>query len=270
MPEMNHRRDAAGAGKSLLHLLVVLAAVLLCASRVAAQGGTELSRLFAEANRAYKQSQYEEAARKYEQIIQYGIHNAAVYYNLGNARFKLNHLGQAILNYEKARRLDPGDADIAENLAFSSAMRVDKVDEPETPLWMVMLSMLHNLIRLKSQLAALIVLWLLANAGFALRFVRRDELSRRVAAYVMAGALLLLLPTALSAGVKIRQQSQWEGVVVTEKADLLSGPGEGNPVLVSVHEGLKVEIRSEVSGWYQVVLPNGWNGWVRRSALEPL
>jgi uncharacterized protein YgiM (DUF1202 family) len=51
-------------------------------------------------------------------------------------------------------------------------------------------------------------------------------------------------------------------------ADLLSGPADGNPVLVSVHEGLKVELRNEASGWYQVVLPNGWSGWIRRSAVE--
>jgi SH3-like domain-containing protein len=57
-------------------------------------------------------------------------------------------------------------------------------------------------------------------------------------------------------------------VIVADKVDVLSGPAAGNAVLASIHEGLKVEIRSEASGWLQVVLPNGWNGWLPQSAVE--
>lgn len=250
--------------------LIALALLASVPISVRAQDGGETTRLFNEANRAYEKSDYESAAHSYEQIVQSGIHNAVVYYNLGNTYFKLNQLGRAILFYERARRLAPGDADTAENLAFVSNLRVDQIEKPENPFWLTMLVKLHNLIGLENQIMLCVMLWILANGGLMLRILRHDRVSRQLSGIVMIGTLLVLIPTLLSVGIKLHQRSQSEGVVLAEKVDLLSGPGEDNPVLVSIHEGLKVEIRNATSEWFQIVLPNGWNGWVPRSSLEPI
>jgi tetratricopeptide (TPR) repeat protein len=245
----------------------LMLAMFLSPKILPAQASSEATRLFAEANQAYEQGRFDDAVRSGEQIAQYGIHNAAVYYNLGNAYFKQNRLGKAILFYEKARRLDPGDRDTNENLAFVNALRIDRIEESEPPFWFALLSRIHNLWPLDTQLWALALLWVLANIGLGLRLTRRETLLRRAGTTVAIAALLLLIPGALSATVRIHDFSQQEGVIVADKADVLSGPAEGNAVLASVHEGLKVEIRSEASGWLQVILPNGLNGWVPQAAL---
>lgn len=226
--------------------------------------------LFADAHRAYEQSNFQEAAQLYEQIIRYGIHNDTVYYNLGNTYFKLNNVGRAILCYEKALRLNPADQDLSENLAFVKTFRIDQLEESETPSWLKTISLIHNLVGLNGQLRAVISLWILTNGGIALWILRRDRNWRRVAGYVITILLILLFSLLVSVGVKINERLKWEGIIVVEKVDLLSGPSNDNPVLVSIHEGMKVEIRNETEEWYQVILPNGWNGWIPRSALEPI
>jgi tetratricopeptide (TPR) repeat protein len=249
-------------------LCMGISALLWAAGVASAQGAAEGARLFAAANQAYEQGNFAEAARLGEQMVQYGIHNAGVYYNLGNAYFKMNRLGKAILCYEKARRLDPGDRDINENLAFVNAMRLDRIEEPEQPFWLSMLAKIHSLWPLDTQLIVLALLWCLVNAGFALRLLRREEILRKAGLYMAMAALLLLIPGILSAVLRIQEFSHEEAIIVAEKADVLSGPAQGNAVLASIHEGLKVEIRAEASDWVQVVLPNGWNGWVPRAAVE--
>jgi uncharacterized protein YgiM (DUF1202 family) len=58
-----------------------------------------------------------------------------------------------------------------------------------------------------------------------------------------------------------------EGVVLEQSIDVRSGPGDDNPVLFTIHTGLKAEIRTDTAGWYQIVLLNGWNGWVPGEAM---
>ena len=58
-----------------------------------------------------------------------------------------------------------------------------------------------------------------------------------------------------------------EGVVLADKVDVVSGPAADNPVLFSIHEGLKIRIENDLESWLHISLENGWNGWVRKEAL---
>jgi tetratricopeptide (TPR) repeat protein len=111
---------------------------------------------FDQANAFYKQEQYDSARAYYERIVDAGIHNAAVYYNLGNVYFRRHQLGEAILYYERARRLAPRDADIVHNLRFARANIVDRQPEPGRGLFERVLKAYHNLLTLRQQLWVLI------------------------------------------------------------------------------------------------------------------
>ena len=98
---------------------LVAAAMLMLAASALAAGGEGPSALFIRANGLYGDGKYAEAAAVYEQILAQGIESGAVQYNLGNAYLKTGDIGRAVLAYERARRLVPGDPDLAANLGFA-------------------------------------------------------------------------------------------------------------------------------------------------------
>ncbi len=81
------------------------------------------------ANELYKNNQYQLAIDEYNKIISQGYEGASLYYNLGNAHYRLGNVGFAILYYEKALKLSPSDEDAKHNLAIAKLNIKDKVDE---------------------------------------------------------------------------------------------------------------------------------------------
>jgi len=82
-------------------------------------GNDSLEAFLFEANQAYKDGRFRDAAGRYLQLIENGAVNGHIYYNLGNAYFRLGDLGRAIVHYERARLLIPRDADLIFNLAYA-------------------------------------------------------------------------------------------------------------------------------------------------------
>ncbi len=85
--------------------------------------------LFQQASQDYANGNYEAAINKYESILKSGEVSASLYYNLGNAHYKLDHIAPSIYNYEKALQLDPGYKDAENNLAFAQNMTLDAIDD---------------------------------------------------------------------------------------------------------------------------------------------
>ena len=117
-----------------------LAAVLL-ATVVAASAQTA-EEAFERGNEAYAAGDWAAAAAEYRTVLDYRVADARVYYNLANAEFRMGRLGPSILHYEKARRLDPADAEIQSNLRFVQGFRFDRVEVEES---FVLVDVLHGL-----------------------------------------------------------------------------------------------------------------------------
>jgi len=92
--------------------------------------------LFAEGNRLYQEGDFAAAAASYDAVIKGGFESAEVYYNLGNAHFRLGETARAVLNYRRAARLDPGNDDIRANLALVSQRLQDRI-EPLPRFWLL-------------------------------------------------------------------------------------------------------------------------------------
>ena len=248
---------------------VWLALVLGCLSGVTASGGDrEAAALFSSGNDLYTSGKYEEAAKRYRQLIGQGTRSAAVHYNLGNALFKLGQLGPAILEYEKAWKLAPGDPDVEANLEFLRTLTADKPSEGRAQTTSYFLDQLINATTADQDATALTAFYLLASALIGTRIVSSSAWLRRVAAW---GIAVLALPIALSAGllcVKVyRSANTVHAIVMSERADVRSGPGEDNTTLFTVHEGLKVRLRDQQGSWWHVSLDNGLNGWLPSESL---
>src|SRR5690554_1504829 len=100
-------------------------------SSLVALEDSEEANLAVTAAEAYRSQDFKRSIELYEKLINESISlnrvSAQLYYNLGNAYFRDNQLGQVILNYERALLLDPGDSDIRHNLRFANNRKVDRI-----------------------------------------------------------------------------------------------------------------------------------------------
>ncbi len=228
----------------------------------AGDGFDRADELLASAGRHYEKGEFSAAASDYQRILDYGLQNEVVHYNLGNAQFQLGQLGEAIRSYERALLLDPRDEEAAGNLAYAVSLTVDAVAVPAAsfPLraW---LAAIHTTTPQEDAVLLLFAVYLLGAASAAAILVRRRR--RRPLLYV-AGALILMV--GWSGGVlawkEADRRSASRAVILTEKVDALSGPAIDYTPLFTVHEGLRVRVTTQRSGWVQILLPNGLNGWV--------
>ena len=222
-------------------------------------------------NEAYQRGDFAAAERNYRRAIDAGASGPVVCYNVGNACFKQNKLGEAVYWWERARRLDPEDPDIRENLEFARLLVVDRIEMPSDPLPVRVLRAAAHLLSERAESWALLGLLAGANACFSLWLFadRRGLAVAALSGLAVALAASLLVGASLAWKI-VEQRTRLEGVVVEQKVDVRSGPGEENTVLFSVHEGIVLRIRAEAGPWLQISLPNGWNGWLKADAVRQL
>jgi tetratricopeptide (TPR) repeat protein len=224
---------------------------------------------FQRGNEAYEEQQYDSAGAYYRKIIDAGVHNSAVYYNLANAYFRQHEKGRAILNYERAKKLAPNDPDIAANLKFARMHIVDRVPAPERSLFESILWHLHRLLPLGMQLWVLLALLFLLAALYAIGlFVSHN--ARLWLIYLGSLVAVVVVFVGISSGLKIYEAERVDYAVVLESAIDARNQPEGRTVLFTVHEGTKFRVRKRSGDWWLVSLPNGVSGWVASSALETI
>lgn len=249
----------------------VFGAIALALATSGAGGSDALAQtpeeIFHQANAAYEKGDFDGAAAGYRRVIQYGIVDSRVEYNLGNACFRLGRVGEAVLHYERAARLAPGDSDIAGNLELAQSRCFDRVEAPELAGPIRLLRAAQDRLGTDRQaIAALVLLWC-ACALVAWRAARPGGFTP-AAGWILSAILLMAGAAAASwAATHERLLGSRLAVVLEEAVEVLAGPGQNNATLFTVHEGLTVEIRSERQEWVQVSLPNGLHGWIPRDAL---
>jgi len=242
--------------------------VLLLTTTVGLSQSVDATKLFQSANQLYSQGKFKAATEQYRKITESDFANEAVYYNLANAYFKQNQIGQAILYYEKAKRLSPSDREISENLDLARTRIVDKMESSQDSFLWRQVSRLMSWLPLNFETGLAVALFVGANGLFTLFLEARSERFRRALLVGSAALFAVFLVVGVSNALRIYQSvTDLEAVILAEKADVLSGPGQDNPTLFSIHEGLKVKVQSQVSDWSQISLENGWTGWIRVADL---
>jgi hypothetical protein len=244
-----------------------VAALLLLLLALAPAWGETPEETFSRGNAAFEKGRFEDAAEAYRTVLRYGILDLRVEYNLGCAAFRLGRLGEAILHFERARRLAPTDPDVRANLEFARSRCFDRVEPPEVAAPIRMARALQDTVGPDRQAVAMLLLvWLVA--GLVAWRSSRPGGWNATAGWVLASLLLLLAIVGSSWLVtRDRLEGTPVAVVLAPSLEVRAGPGETNAVLFTVHEGLSLEVRSERQGWVQVSLPNGLNGWVPEEAV---
>jgi tetratricopeptide (TPR) repeat protein len=220
--------------------------------------------LFNEANTLYAKGQYAQAASAYEALASSGEANAELYYNLGNAYYKTQRYGRAVLSMERAARLDPRDPDIRFNLGFLKTF----VKEPGEPFPEIILTSLNGLCTL-NELAAACSALLFIFCGSVMLYTALKRQSFLM--LTLASACLLVV---FSGWFVLKVNAEvWtrEAIVVSGPADVRNGPGAENSVGFSLPEGRKVEVLGGNDGWAAIGLRSeGLKGWIEKQYLEEI
>ena len=225
--------------------------------------------LVAQAAYAYDQGQYAEAAQRYEQLVEVFKGAPDLYYGLGNCYYKQQNFSRAILNYERCLQRDPSNADARANLNLAQLNCVDKIESIQPVIFVTWSNALRDCLSADAWGRLSIFFFVLFLAGFGLYFFIRKVVVRKTGFY---GAIVCIVLCAISmfyadAQATI-QTAHDQAIVMAPTVTVRSTPAESGTQLLIIHEGLKVRIRQELSGWSEIELSDGNVGWMKNSELE--
>ena len=239
-------------------------AVLLMLLPMTANAATK-----ADADSAYVNGNYQEAIKVYESLLKQG-ESAELYYNLGNAYYRTENITRAVLNYERALLLSPGDGDIRFNLQIARSKTIDKI-VPESEMFFV--TWYRSLVNIMSvdgwgrmalvSLALVIVLFLV--------YLFSARVWVQKVGFFGGGILLVVFVFSNFFAWQQRQQllNREGAIVVAPSVTVKSTPAQNGTDLFILHEGTKVVITDgSMKSWREIRLADGKKGWIESKKIE--
>jgi tetratricopeptide (TPR) repeat protein len=219
----------------------------------------------------YAKGQYKEAVSSYQSVVDEGYQSAGLFYNLGNAYYKSGEIASALLYYEKAHLLSPGDEDINFNIRFANSKTVDKIDEaPEfflTKWWnKIVLSMSANTLAI-----AAIFLVLSGSVLLILYFFNTNRKIKKISFF---SAIALFLTGIFAVFMAQSQVSYFkdnkQAIIFASVANVKSSPTGQAATLFVLHDGTKVNVKETNGDWIKIKLANGNEGWLKTNDIKEI
>ena len=226
---------------------------------------------FEQATKAYNEGDYEQAIAHYEQILGDDLHSAALYFNLGNAHYKLGHVGPSIYYYEKALLLDPADAEIRNNLSFAQNMTLDAIQPlPRTDIRRIYESVVFGL-----DIDGWTYLGIAAMFLFVLGYILFYRLPRpnhkRIALLASLACLFCSLLFTAAAFLQYKAyHADQPAIVFSEEVAVRSEPNQRSQEAFLLHEGTKVQVLDSLDQWRKIRIADGQVGWMPRESIRKL
>ena len=249
------------SGKNAKPLTVLLLLLLL---PLAANAYTKQ-----QADSLYAAEHYQEAAKQYEALLKQGV-SSDLYYNLGNCYYRMDDMTRAVLNYERAQLLSPGDRDVRINLQMARSKTIDKI-VPESEMFFV--TWYHSLVNLMSVdgWARMSLVSLIVAIILALAYLFSDLIWLRKVGF-FAG--LLFLVVFVLSNLFAYQQKQAlvfrsGAIIIRSAVNVKSTPAHNGTDLFILHEGTKVTITDNtMKEWREIRVADGKEGWLPTKDLE--
>ncbi|MBN1845840.1 MAG: hypothetical protein JW810_09170 [Sedimentisphaerales bacterium] len=209
---------------------------------------------------------YQKAALRLERIAEDGqIHNGKLFYNIGNAYFRLGDIGRAILNYRRAERWIPNDANLRQNLGYARSRRIDRIEEPQRTKVLQVLLFWHYDLSARSRLTLFTLCLAGACLAASLRLFLRRSFLRWLAWLGVGLALLFLGSLALDGRARSGQNA---GVILADEVVARKGDSQTyQPSFETpLHAGTEFELLEARQDWYHIDLLDGRQCWVPAGA----
>lgn len=262
--------DRSPGTRGLRHLVpglcvAVLAIGLAVPGCAEDQVDRQTAELYRQGNLLYEGGKFAEASRTYERIIERGIRNGHVYYNLGNAYYKQDRIGLAILAYERATRLLPRDGDLHNNLDLANERTTDQI-AGEVP-WFGRQAL--DGVTTNEATVAATAAGFLASLALVCYLLARQPRTRSATGYALLVSCLALLMAIGFLSIKIYDSLvNEEAVVLRPTAEVRTGPDASSEPVFTLHEGAKVQLVEHRDDWLRIRLPDGKNGWLAQDDIE--
>jgi tetratricopeptide (TPR) repeat protein len=217
-----------------------------------------------EANDLYSKNQFEQAVKLYKSVCESGYASPELYFNFGNAYFKTNSIKEAILYYERAKLLNPGDKDIEFNLEMARSLTVDKINALPELFFITWIKWIRDLLLVDSWTLLCVITFVFTLAALLLYLLSGRIGLKKIGFWVAVVAFILSLTSfAMSSQLKHMQTANNSAIVFTSSVTLKSSPADSGTNLFILHEGTKVEILDKVGDWRWVRIADGNRGWIR-------
>lgn len=255
----------------LKHIFLGLTAVIFSTATAYASPLTE------RADSAYSAGQYDLAVELYNRAMATEGMSATLFYNLGNTEYRQKHPGRAILNYERALRLDPTMAEAKANLDFVNSQIIDRPGEKGTFIGNAADSAASSA-RANTWAILAFAFFAFAAAGVMLYFFSASVTLRKIGFF---GALLMLTGSIITLWLAIRGAriaTATDQAIITAQSTILSTsprrPATRTEEAMLLHEGTKVEILDSVRNssdstlWLDVRVDNTHRAWIDAADVE--
>lgn len=225
----------------------------------------------ANADAEYAKGNYHQAIADYKELLKKGV-SADVYYNLGNAYYRTDDLPHAVLAYERALKLSPGDKDIRFNLQFVEARTIDKIT-PASEMFFV--TWFHALVNFTSvdRWATVGIIAIIAGLVLLLLYLFAPTMTLRKIGFFGSAALIVVFLLCNFFAYKQEQQfkNSRGAVVMAPSVSVKKSPSGGSEEAFVIHEGTRVDITDKtMQGWYGIRLADGREGWMQRAQAEEI
>ncbi|MBC8382704.1 MAG: tetratricopeptide repeat protein [Candidatus Cloacimonetes bacterium] len=218
-------------------------------------------------NNAYQEQNYQKAEEEYMKLVNEGVKNYELFYNLGNTYFKLNDIGNARLYYEKAAKFKPLDEELKENITMLLASIKDK-EEVERSFLETILLKLYYTFSINLLGVFILLFFILMMLFIVLLIMSRSMVLKRLVKIFLVVFAVIFFIVVMTEVMRIRDfYSDNNAVILNEVVIAYSGPSEDFPQVFTIHEGLKVSIERFDNDWVLIKLPSGNGGWIVGSAI---
>ena len=229
------------------------------------------SALFNQANGQYAKAQYQAAVNGYQQILNGGYQSAVIYFNLGNAYYKLGDIPSALLYYEKAHKLAPSDEDINFNIKFVDLKTSDKIEAvPEFFInrWWNGFILFFSV----NTLGVLSVLFLIGGfLALSLYLLANIVFVKRLSFFAGVGLIVAGLVFIFMANCQVNYfNNHHQAIIFSTSVTVKSTPDNNAKPLFVIHEGTKVDVIEKTNDWIEIELPNGNAGWISGSDVKEI
>jgi len=248
--------------KKLLYILVIF---------ISALGIAQNNSIFEVGKEQYKNGKFQEAINSWIQILDNDQESASLYFNIGNAHYKLNNIGPSVYYYEKALQLDPNDSDIKTNLTFAENARIDAIESLPKTVFKKWYQAVSGIFTFNGWAIATVVFVLLFVALFLIYYFSISERKKRL---LFVASLLSIVFLFISCVMAFKTFGDFKNnspaIIFAETAEVKSEPNLGSDSAFTLHEGTKVQIIAEETNWVRIELADGKDGWIPVGDLKKL
>lgn len=224
----------------------------------------------AEADSAYIKNDYANAVNLYESILKNAGESADIYYNLGNSYFKMNNIAKAVLNYERALLLNPGDNDIRFNLELARSKTVDKVTPASEMFFVTWTQSLINCMSERAWSRTGIIMFILTLLMLSL-FIFGKRIALKKIGFISAICffVICIFANIFASEQKAELVNHENAIIMAPSVTVKSTPNQSGTDLFILHEGRKVMIKdNSMKEWKEIKLEDGNVGWVPTNVIE--